>query len=37
MTAGPLPAGREERILGIIESTRAKRPRFRDEHITMSH
>ena len=28
---------REERILGIIETTRAKRPRFRDEQITMSH
>jgi hydrogenase expression/formation protein HypE len=30
-------ATREERILGIIETTRAKRPRFRDEQITMSH
>ncbi len=29
--------GREERILGIIETARAKRPRFRDERITMSH
>ena len=28
---------REERILGIIETTRAKRPRFRDTQITMSH
>jgi hydrogenase expression/formation protein HypE len=28
---------REERILGIIETARAKRPRFRDEHITMAH
>jgi hydrogenase expression/formation protein HypE len=28
---------REERILGIIETARAKRPRFRDEQITMSH
>jgi hydrogenase expression/formation protein HypE len=28
---------REERILGIIETTRAKRARFRDDHITMSH
>jgi hydrogenase expression/formation protein HypE len=28
---------REERILGIIETTRAKRPKFRDEHITMAH
>ena len=29
--------GREERILGIIETARAKRPKFRDEQITMSH
>lgn len=28
---------RETRILGIIEKTRAKRPKFRDERITMSH
>jgi hydrogenase expression/formation protein HypE len=28
---------REERILGIIETARAKRPRFRDERITMAH
>jgi hydrogenase expression/formation protein HypE len=28
---------REERILGIIETTRAKRPKFKDEQITMSH
>jgi hydrogenase expression/formation protein HypE len=28
---------REERILGIIETTRAKRPKFRDERITMAH
>jgi hydrogenase expression/formation protein HypE len=28
---------REDRILGIIETTRAKRPKFRDEQITMSH
>ena len=31
------PASREERILGIIETARAKRPKFRDERITMSH
>jgi hydrogenase expression/formation protein HypE len=31
------PTGREERILGIIETTRSKRPRFKDDHITMSH
>jgi hydrogenase expression/formation protein HypE len=30
-------ATREERILGIIETARAKRPRFRDEQINMSH
>jgi len=28
---------REQRVLGIIETARAKRPRFRDERITMSH
>ena len=28
---------REERILGIIETARGKRARFRDERITMSH
>jgi hydrogenase expression/formation protein HypE len=28
---------REQRILGIIETTRAKRPKFRDERITMAH
>ncbi len=31
------PASREERILGIIETARAKRSRFRDDQITMSH
>jgi hydrogenase expression/formation protein HypE len=30
-------AAREERILGIIETARAKRAKFRDAHITMSH
>ena len=30
-------SSREERILGIIETARAKRPRFRDERITMAH
>jgi hydrogenase expression/formation protein HypE len=30
-------SSREERILGIIETTRAKRPRFKDERITMAH
>jgi len=28
---------REQKILGIIEKTRAKRPRFKDKRITMSH
>jgi hydrogenase expression/formation protein HypE len=28
---------REERILGIIETARAKRPRFKDARITMAH
>jgi hydrogenase expression/formation protein HypE len=28
---------REERILGIIETARGKRPRFKDERITMAH
>ncbi len=28
---------REQRILGIIETARGKRAKFRDEHITMAH
>jgi hydrogenase expression/formation protein HypE len=28
---------REHRVLGIIETARAKRPRFRDERITLAH
>ncbi len=28
---------REERVLGIIETARAKRPRFKDAQITMAH
>jgi hydrogenase expression/formation protein HypE len=28
---------REEKILGIIETARAKRSKFRDSHITMAH
>ncbi len=28
---------REQRILEIIETTRAKRPRFKDSHVTMAH
>ncbi|MDP9189747.1 MAG: AIR synthase related protein, partial [Actinomycetota bacterium] len=31
------PEGREKRILEIIETTRSKRPRFKDERITMAH
>jgi hydrogenase expression/formation protein HypE len=31
------PSAREERVLGIIETARAKRPRFKDAHITMAH
>ena len=30
-------ADREQRILGIIETARAKRPRFKDEQVTMAH
>jgi hydrogenase expression/formation protein HypE len=30
-------SSREERILGIIETARAKRPRFKDGAITMAH
>jgi hydrogenase expression/formation protein HypE len=33
----PEISDREQRILGIIETARAKRPRFRDERITMAH
>ena len=28
---------REEKILGIIETARGKRAKFRDEHVTMAH
>jgi hydrogenase expression/formation protein HypE len=31
------PVDREQRILGIIETARSKRPKFRDERITMAH
>jgi hydrogenase expression/formation protein HypE len=34
--AGAVSA-REERILGIIETARAKRPRFKDQAVTMAH
>jgi hydrogenase expression/formation protein HypE len=30
-------AEREAKVLGIIETARGKRPKFRDEHITMAH
>lgn len=30
-------ADRRERVLGIIETTRGKAPRFRDPHVTMAH
>jgi len=30
-------SGREQRILEIIETARAKRPRFKDAHVTMAH
>jgi hydrogenase expression/formation protein HypE len=30
-------SGREERILGIIETARSKRAKFRDDQITMAH
>ncbi len=31
------PTGREARVLEIIETARAKRPRFRDKQITLAH
>ena len=34
--AGPV-TDREVRVLGIIETARSKRPRFKDAHITMAH
>jgi hydrogenase expression/formation protein HypE len=36
-TEGRNLSSREERILGIIETARAKRPRFKDPAITMAH
>ena len=30
-------SGREQRVLSIIETTRSKRPRFKDSQVTMSH
>jgi len=35
-TGSPI-SDREQRILGIIETARAKRAKFRDERITMAH
>ncbi len=32
-----MSATREEKILGIIETARAKRPKFKDDRINMSH
>jgi hydrogenase expression/formation protein HypE len=37
IVAGAAASDREQRILGIIETARAKRPKFRDERITMAH
>jgi hydrogenase expression/formation protein HypE len=34
---GAAVSDREQRILGIIETARAKRAKFRDTHVTMSH
>jgi hydrogenase expression/formation protein HypE len=36
-TAPDAVAAREEKVLGIIETARAKRGKFRDEQVTMSH
>src|SRR5436305_397856 len=36
MSASPV-SERERKILGIIETARGKRPKFRDERITMAH
>ncbi len=36
-TGATKAAGREQRILDIIEKTRLKRPRFKDERVTMAH
>src|SRR5436309_7121823 len=34
---GMSAVGREERVLRIIETARSKRPRFRDERLTLAH
>ena len=36
-SAGERVSDREQRILGIIETTRGKRAKFRDQHINMAH
>jgi hydrogenase expression/formation protein HypE len=36
-TSAPPRTRREERVLELIETARSKRPRFRDEHITLAH
>jgi hydrogenase expression/formation protein HypE len=36
-SARPAVTDREERVLQIIETARAKRPRFRDQRITLAH
>ena len=35
--SGRVGSEREQRVLGIIETARAKPPRFRDERITLAH
>jgi hydrogenase expression/formation protein HypE len=37
MTDAAAVSDRERKILGIIETARGKRAKFRDEHITMAH
>ena len=37
MNTAPVSSDRERRILEIIETTRAKRPRFKDQRVTMAH
>jgi len=36
-SGSPTRSDREQRVLEIIETARAKRPRFRDERITLAH
>jgi hydrogenase expression/formation protein HypE len=37
LSASPEPTAREQLILQIIETARAKPPRFKDEQVTMAH